>query len=150
MTNAIDYDDGIIEATDFLCALNEDISDDNTIRNVSFVKRKSVFLILPDPFESDNSYQTFRFGQRCMIHSANRGESPLPCYAFKLALFGFQNLRIQTSPFSKQQLFDMSVSMMLRSNHVVVYTNGTYTETMENLLSVAKQYVSRIDIRQMR
>lgn len=150
MTNTIEYDNGIINATDFLNAINEDVSDENAFANIQFAKRKSVFLILPDPFESTNQYQTFKFGQRCMIHSANRGESPLPCYAFKLALFGFQNLRIQTSPFSTQQLFDMSVGQMLKSHYVVVYSNGTYTENMKRLLSVAEQYVSRIDIRQMR
>lgn len=150
MTNTIEYDNGIINATDFLNAINEDVSDENAFANIQFAKRKSVFLILPDPFESNNQYQTFKFGQRCMIHSASRGESPLPCYAFKLALFGFQNLRIQTSPFSTQQLFDMSVGQMLKSHYVVVYSNGTYTENMKRLLSVAEQYVSRIDIRQMR
>lgn len=132
----------LIDSKDLL----EAISSKDLSNAVRYSKRKVAFIICPDPFESNKPMDHLRYGMRCATDSGRRSECPILCYSIKLSLFGFNQWHMQAGPFNKQQLFDMQVSEMLRSNMVVVYGNE-YTESMNNLLNVAKLNISRIDFR---
>lgn len=115
---------------------------------IPYFKRKVVFIICPDPYESKTPYDTLRYGFRAAADSGRKNESPELCYSFKLGLYGFNQWTLRTTPFSQQQLFDMQVSQMLRSNFIAVYSNDSvYTESMEKLLNIAKVNIARIDFR---
>lgn len=114
-----------------------------------YIKRKLVFIICPDPFiTKGNPMEILRMGYKAANDSGKRNESPLLCYSFKLGMFGFNQWTNRMGPFSDQQLFDMQVSMMLRSNYVAVY-GKEYTESMETLIGVAKLNIPRIDYRSL-
>ncbi len=127
--------------------LIEAISSKEVTEATRFVKRKVVFIICPDPFISkERPMDHLKYGYRAASDSGRRMESPIICYSFKLGMFGFNQWTTRMGPFSDQQLFDMQVSQMLRSNYVAVYGNE-YTESMERLINVAKLNIPRIDYR---
>lgn len=124
--------------------LLEAITPDHAI---NYNVRKIVFAICPDPFESNsNPLEVLKFGYKVSMDIAKRTESPVLCYAPKLAMYGFQQWTIRVGPISKQHLFDIQVSQMLRCHYVAVYGKEV-TESMQNLLDVAKIRMSRIDFR---
>lgn len=134
--NLIDSDD-LIEA----------ISSKDLPNAVRYTKRKLAFIICPDPYEIDSTpLKRLQYGMRCATDSGRRGEAPILCYSFKLGLYGFNQWHLQAGPFSKQQLFDMTVTQMIKTNFVIVY-GDEYTDSMNNLLNVAKLTVNRIDYR---
>lgn len=113
----------------------------------SYHKRPVVFIIVPDPFDLKTNINTnLLFGNRAAADAGKKNESPLLCYAFKLGLYGFNQWTNHVAPFNEQQLFDMQISMMLRCNYVAVYGKD-YTENMDRLIEVARNRISRIDIR---
>lgn len=127
--------------------LLEAISNKDLPEAVKYYKRKVVFIISPDPFENNHKINDYlRYGMRAATDSGRRTECPVLCYTIKLGLYGFNQWNLQAGPFSKQQLFDMQVSQMLRCNYVAVYGNE-YTESMNILLNVAKLTIPRIDFR---
>lgn len=133
-----------IDAKDLLEAISTDSS-----RKYKYNKRKLVFIICPDPFENpQNQMEILRNGFKAAADSGRKMESPLLCYSFKLALYGFTQFTNRIGPFGDQQLFDMQVSQMLRSNYVAVYGNE-YTESMQRLIDIASVSVSRIDYRRI-
>lgn len=112
-----------------------------------YVRRKVVYIISPDPFISnDHPMDHLKFGYRASIDCARKQEMPVLSYAFKLGMFGFNGWSVRMGAFSDDQLFDMQVSQMLKSDFVAVY-GQTYTESMQKLINVAKLKISRIDFR---
>lgn len=133
----------LIDSSDLL----EAITNINEGTAPSFVKRKVVFVICPDPFENPSKSNDYiRYGFKCANDVGRRNETPILSYSFKLGLFGFNQWTMRMGSFSDQQLFDMQVSQMLRSNYIAVYGND-YTASMDKLLSVAKLHMGRIDFR---
>lgn len=113
----------------------------------SYYKRPVVYLIVPDPFDlKTNINKNLIFGNRASADAGRKNESPILCYALKLGLYNFNQWKIHVAPFSDQQLFDMQVSQMLRCNHVAVYGNEL-TDSMNKLINVARNRISRIDFR---
>jgi len=128
-----------------LISFNDEISESSV--PPPYNKRPLVYIIAPDPFELKSNINTILlFGNRASADSGKKNESPLLCYSLKLGLYGFNHWSIKPAPFSPQQVFDMQVSQMLKCNFVAVY--GTeITESMDRLLAVAKNRMSRIDFR---
>ena len=125
----------------------EAISSKDIPNTLRFSRRKVVFLITPDPFENPSRLQDYlRYGTRAAQDSYRKNECPILCYSMKLTLLGYNQWNTHSGPYTSQHLFDMQVSQMLRSNYVVVYGNE-YTESMNNLLNIAKLNISRIDYR---
>lgn len=141
-----EYDDSLIDSS---VLLEKSLSSDDLKKATRFVKRKVVFVILPDPFDKGvmSPMDRLRYGFKVANHSGLHHECPILCYSFKLGLYGFNQWSLRTGAFSEQMLFDMQVSQMLRSNYVVVYSNGDYTESMNRLLNIARLHIARIDIR---
>lgn len=114
-----------------------------------YVKKKVVFIICPDPFNHENSMYGNTLLKDGFKHAADSGrkmESPIICYAYKLGLFGFNQWQNRLTSFSDQDLFNMSVSQMLKCDYIAVY-GDKYTSDMEKLINVAKHHFTRIDFR---
>jgi hypothetical protein len=63
-------------------------------------------------------------------------------------MYGFNQWTLRSGPFSDQQLFDMQVSIMLKCHYVAVYGNE-YTNSMNQLLNIAKINMPRIEFRSL-
>ncbi len=113
---------------------------------MSYNIRKVVYVICDDPFESKNPLEVLKRGYKISMDVAKRQESPLLCYSPKLAMYGFQQWSIRVGPISKQHVFDIQVSQMVKSHYVAVY-GREITESMQKLIDVAKLKVGRIDFR---
>ena len=138
-------DDVLIDAENLLEVLNSK----ETAGAIKFIKRKTVFLITPDPFENHNKANEYlKYGFKASYECGRRNEAPILCYSFKLGMYGFNQWTLRSGPFSDQQLFDMQVSIMLKCHYVAVYGNE-YTNSMNQLLNIAKINMPRIEFRSL-
>lgn len=110
--------------------------------------KRSVFIVVPNPYlDKGNDKELFKYASRCIHDSLRRGETPVLCFSTTMGLYGFGQFMNSGLRISEHLLFDASINIMTDCDYVAIYVDNDISDSMEDIIGIAKIRVKRIDVR---